>query len=164
MIADLHKYDTVIFGCGNILMGDDGFGPGVMEYLDQHHTLPEGVTAVDVGTSIRDILFDLLLSPVKPRRIFIVDAVSESGRLPGDVFELPLCRIPECKVNDFSVHQFPSLNLLQELSESGGVEVHIVVAQTGHIPDEVQPGLSSAVQDAIPEACAWLLDRIGRCS
>ena len=164
MIADLHKYDTVIFGCGNILMGDDGFGPGVMEYLEQHHTLPAGVMAVDVGTSIRDILFDLLLSPQKPRRIFIVDAVSESGRLPGDVFELPLSRIPECKVNDFSVHQFPSLNLLQELHESGGVEVCIVAAQTGHIPDEVEPGLSSAVQAAIPKACAWLLDRIGRCS
>jgi coenzyme F420 hydrogenase subunit delta len=117
VFADLYNYDTVIFGCGNILMGDDGFGPGVIEHMEQHHVLPEGVTALDVGTSIRDILFDLLLSPFKPRRIFIVDAVSESGRQPGDLFELPLRLIPECKINDFSVHQFPSLNLLQELSE-----------------------------------------------
>jgi coenzyme F420 hydrogenase subunit delta len=163
VIADMHKSDTVVFGCGNVLMGDDGFGPGVIEYLEQHHVLPKGVMALDVGTSIRDLLFDLLLSPLKPRRIFIVDAVSESGRQPGDIFELPLRQIPQCKVNDFSVHQFPSLNLLQELNDGGGVEVRILAAQTGYIPDEVQSGLSSAVQAAIPKACDWILEEIKRC-
>ncbi len=163
MIADLHSCSTVVFGCGNVLMGDDGFGPGVIEHLVRHHTLPADVVAVDVGTSIRDILFDLLLSARKPRHMFIVDAVSDSGRQPGEIFSLPLRQIPDCKINDFSVHQFPSLNLLQELNESGGIEVRIVVVQTEHIPDVVQPGLSNVVQAAIPRACAWLLEELEKC-
>ena len=44
---------VLIFGCGNVLFGDDGFGPQVVEYLTQHYKLPSDVYALDVGTSIR---------------------------------------------------------------------------------------------------------------
>ena len=47
----------LIFGCGNTLWGDDGFGPAVIEHLHRHYQLPEDVI---VGTSIRDLLFDLV--------------------------------------------------------------------------------------------------------
>jgi coenzyme F420 hydrogenase subunit delta len=162
VIEEIFTQPTLVFGCGNVLIGDDGFGPGVIEYLQQHFVLPEKVAVLDVGTSIRDILFDLLLFPQKPQRIFIVDAVSESGRPAGEIFELPLQQIPQCKTNDFSLHQFPSVNLLEELKERGGVEVRVLAVQTGHIPDTVQAGLSDDVQAAIPKACEWLLEQMRR--
>jgi coenzyme F420 hydrogenase subunit delta len=65
------------------------------------------------------------------------------------------------KVNDFSVHHFPSLNLLQELSETAGVEVRILTVQVERLPEEIQSGLSDAVAAAIPAACDWALARIG---
>ena len=57
MIKDLFEKSVLIFGCGNILWGDDGFGPAVIQRLKEHYRLPGNVLAMDVGTSIRDILF-----------------------------------------------------------------------------------------------------------
>jgi len=151
----------MVFGCGNTLMGDDGFGPAVIEQLLAHHHFPAAVRVEDVGTSIRDLLFDILLSPHKPEKILIIDAARQPGRQPGELFELPVDQIATEKVNDFSVHHFPSLNLLQELTEGGGVEVRILTVQIEEIPEVIQPGLSPAVAAAIPAACAWVLAQIG---
>ena len=160
MIQEIFDRPVLIFGCGNVLLGDDGFGPAVMERLARDYTLPSQIAAVDVGTSIRDLLFDLLLVPTKPKRIFIVDAVSQPGRLPGELFELDLRELPVYKTNDFSLHQFPSVNLLEELENSAGVDVRVLVVQAGEIPEEVRPGLSIEVEAAVPAACAWLWEQI----
>jgi coenzyme F420 hydrogenase subunit delta len=161
--SPLSRYETpvLIFGCGNTLMGDDGFGPAVIERLQTRHTLPSTVWVEDVGTSIRDILFDLLLSPQKPKMILIIDAAKQDGRSPGELFELPVDQIALDKVNDFSVHHFPSLNLLKELAEVGNVAVRILTVQVTSLPEEIQAGLSEAVAAAIPLACDWALRLIG---
>ena len=151
----------LVLGCGNTLMGDDGFGPAVIEQLLAHHHFPAAVRVEDVGTSIRDLLFDILLSPHKPEKILIIDAARQPGRQPGELFELPVDQIAAEKVNDFSVHHFPSLNLLQELAATGGVEVRLLTVQIEEIPEVIQPGLSPAVAAAIPAACAWVLAQIG---
>jgi len=143
---------VLVFGCGNILFGDDGFGPAVVEYLQKHVDLPPEVLVQDVGTSIREILFDLALAAAKPRLLIIVDAVSHPGRTPGEVFEITASDLPAQKVADFSLHQFPTVNLLRELQEGTALKIHIVVAQAAQIPAEVQPGLSEAVARAVPLA------------
>ena len=108
---------VLIFGCGNILWGDDGFAQAVIQHLKGNYPLPDEVLALDVGTSIRDILFDLILIEKKPERLIIVDAVDYPQRRPGEVFEIPVAGIPKQKVSDFCLHQFPTVNLLQELQE-----------------------------------------------
>jgi coenzyme F420 hydrogenase subunit delta len=157
--SPLSRYEApvLIFGCGNTLMGDDGFGPAVIECLQTRHTLPSSVWVEDVGTSIRDILFDLLLAPQKPQMILIIDAARQDGRPPGELFELPVDGIAAEKVNDFSVHHFPSLNLLKELSATAGVEVRVLTVQVKCLPEEIQAGLSPEVAAAIPLACDWAL-------
>jgi len=150
-----------IFGCGNTLLGDDGFGPVVIEHLLSHYQLPESVAAIDAGTSIRDFLFDFLLSPSKPDQIYIVDAASLPDRTPGELFELTLDQIPAVKACDFSLHQFPSVNLLSELVSNTNISIHILVVQIMGIPEFVQPGLSPDIQKAVDPACRWLLSRLG---
>ena len=157
MIKDLFKKSVLIFGCGNILWGDDGFGPAVIERLKEHYRLPDNVLAMDVGTSIRDILFDLVLSDKKPEKIFIIDAVEYPDREPGAVFEIPVEGIPDKKTSDFSLHQFPTVNMLQELKEHSRIDITIIVAQVEAIPDEVQPGLSAVMTSAIDTACLRLM-------
>ena len=159
----LSRYEApiLVFGCGNTLMGDDGFGPAVIERLQTDHRLPASVWVEDVGTSIRDILFDLLLAPKKPQMILIIDAAQQERRLGGELFELPVDEIASEKVNDFSVHHFPSLNLLKELAELGNVEVRVLTVQVTNLPEEIQAGLSPAVAAAIPAACTWALRLIG---
>ncbi|MFH1058498.1 MAG: hydrogenase maturation protease [Pseudomonadota bacterium] len=156
MIRELYSQPLLAFGCGNTLLGDDGFGPAVIEHLLAHHRLPAGAAALDLGTSSRDYLFDLLLSPVKPRLLIIIDAADPAGLAPGRLMELPLADIAPEKVNDFSLHQFPSVNLLQELAEAGGVRVRVLAVKAGSIPETVCPGLSPAVAAAVPLAAAWV--------
>ena len=156
----IFEKSILIFGCGNILWGDDGFGPAVIAHLKEHYPLPDDVLALDMGTSIRDILFDLILSEKKPRMLIIIDAVDHPDRRPGEVFEIPVEGIPEKKTADFSLHQFPTVNLLQEIKEQSGMQVKIIVARTESIPQEVRPGLSEAMQRAIPVAAARIMAAI----
>ncbi|MCX5893921.1 MAG: hydrogenase maturation protease [Deltaproteobacteria bacterium] len=156
----IFEKSVLIFGCGNILWGDDGFGPAVIEHLNQHYPLPDDVLARDVGTSIRDTLFDLILSEPKPKLLVIVDAVDHPDRRPGEVFEIPVEGIPAHKISDFSLHQFPTVNMLQEIKEKSGMQVKIIVARTESIPEEVAPGLSESIQRAVPLACEQIMAAI----
>ncbi len=151
--------DVVVFGCGNILFGDDGFGPAVAESLLKDFPIPDQAMVIDVGTSVRDLLFTILLSDTKPRIVVIVDAVDQ-GRRPGEIFEISIDEIPEKKTDDFSLHQVPTSNMLKELKELGGLDVRIIVCQVENIPEEVQPGLSEQVSTAVHEASKLIYEEI----
>ncbi|MDD5642281.1 MAG: hydrogenase maturation protease [Syntrophales bacterium] len=163
MARQIFGKSALVFGCGNILFGDDGFGPAVVNYLQENHPLPVDVMVMDVGTSIRDLLFDLMLSERKPQKIIIIDAVDFPDHQPGEVFEIPVDAIPPKKTADFSLHQFPTVNMLQELQEHTRVEIHIVVAQVKEVPEEVKPGLTPVVEGAIKVAAARILSILGVC-
>ena len=111
-IPDIPDKNVIVFGCGNILFGDDGFGPRVAEELIKNYPLPENVGVINTGTGVRNILFDIALSEKKPERIIIIDAI-DAGKTPGEIFELPIDEIPEKKIDDFSMHQLPTSNLLK---------------------------------------------------
>ena len=164
VIKELFSKPVLIFGCGNILIGDDGFGPSVIDHLLAHFDLPANVAAFDVGTGIREFLFDLALLPGKREAIFIVDAVFESGRPPGEVFELGVGGLPENKVNDFCPHMFPSVNLLEYLQNNAGVRIRVLTVQAESMQIEIRQGLSNPVNAAVPVACRWLMERIGELS
>ena len=151
---------VLVLGCGNPLLGDDGFGPAVIEYLEAHRRIPEHVSCVDAGTSVREILFDLLLSEEKPRQIIVVDAVDVAGRDPGEIFAVAVDQISPAKIADYSLHQFPTVNLLRDLRDHTAVDVRILAVQITGIPDEVRPGLSPPVAAAIPRMGELILKTV----
>ncbi len=146
---------TLILGCGNVLFGDDGFGCAVVERLQGEGGVPDSVCVLDAGTGARSLLFTLCLSPVRPRRLLIVDAI-DAGREPGELFEIDPAEIPPAKADDFSLHHVPTSNLLRDVQERCGVEVRVLACQTGPLPEEVRPGLSPAVLAALPRAAEWV--------
>jgi coenzyme F420 hydrogenase subunit delta len=148
---------TLILGIGNVFFGDDGFGCAVVDYVERHCSVPASVCLLDAGTSVRKLLFTLCLSPVRPRRLLIIDAI-DAGRTTGELFEINPADIPPVKLDDFSLHQLPTSNLLRELQESCGVEVRVLACQTGPLPEEISPGLSAPVQAALPRAAEWLIN------
>jgi len=157
--SDLPEYcltSTLVLGVGNILFGDDGFGCEVIDCLEGHYSLPEGVCFRDVGTGVRNLLFTLCLSPVRPPRLLVIDAI-DAGRSPGELFEIDPSEIPVAKLDDFSMHQMPTSNLLRELQETCGVEVRVLACQTGPLPTEISPGLSAPLQAALPHAAEWVI-------
>jgi coenzyme F420 hydrogenase subunit delta len=155
---DYCRCETLVLGCGNELFGDDGFGCAVARRLSVRRDLPGPVLAMDVGTSARTVLFDLVLSDVRPRRVVVVDAV-DMGRQPGEVWEMEAEELPCVKRDDFSMHQLPTSNLLRELHELAGIEVSCVVAQVAGLPAEVAPGLSAPLRRAVDRAVRMILQR-----
>jgi len=49
------RSEVRVLGLGNVLMGDDAFGPWVIEQLLAEWDFPEGVTVTDVGTPGLDL-------------------------------------------------------------------------------------------------------------
>ena len=141
--------EILIAGCGNKLFGDDGFGPEAVEYLLSHYNIPNNICLLDVGTGIRKILFTISLSEPRPKVIVIIDAV-DKGRKPGEIFEMTLDEIPKEKIDDFSIHQVPSSNLLKELQDFCSVKVRVMACQIKTIPETMQSGLSEPVKKAVP--------------
>jgi coenzyme F420 hydrogenase subunit delta len=147
---------TLILGCGNTLFGDDGFGCALVDYLERNHAVPEAVCLLDVGTGVRKLLFTLCLSPARPRRVLILDAL-DLGRIPGEILDIDPAEIPPVKLDDFSLHQLPTSNLLRELQQECGIEVRVLACQTGPLPEQVRPGLSEGVRGALPRAAEWVV-------
>jgi coenzyme F420 hydrogenase subunit delta len=158
-IPDRYKKPVLVMGCGNILFGDDGFGPEVIKYLDKNYEIPGYVELINAGTSIRNILFDIVLAEKKPDKIIIIDAI-DAGRKSGEIFEIEIEDIPENKIDDFSMHQLPTSNLLKELKEHCKVNIKIYSCQVENIPESVATGLSKVLLDAVPKICDMIFEKI----
>ncbi len=150
----------LLLGVGNVLFGDDGFGPEALTHFTDNYELPEDVHAMDVGTGVRKVLFALSLSEQVPEQIFILDAV-DGGAGDGKIGEVPLESLSSGESGGFSLHHAPSGNLLRELRDRRGVKVHIVACDVGAVPEVVQPGLSPAVRQGVVTAARHLAERLG---
>ncbi|UCF07076.1 MAG: hydrogenase maturation protease [bacterium] len=141
-------------------MGDDGFGPAVIKRLKQKHDLPDHAHAEDVGTSIRDILFNITLLEKHPEHIIVLDTVDKPGRRGGEVFEISVDDIPEQKIVDYSFHQYPTSNMLKEIQEQCGIKITIIVAQIANKLESVNPGLSKPMRAAVREAAEMVVQLV----
>jgi coenzyme F420 hydrogenase subunit delta len=147
---------VLVLGVGNVLFGDDGFGPAAADYLLKNCEIPKDVHVMDVGTGAGDILFTVGLSSKKPERVIILDAVDVKKR-PAEIFQLKIEDLPESKLTDFSLHLFPSSNLLRELRDQMNIDIVIIACQAERVPDSVSMGLSESVRKALPKAAQMTL-------
>jgi hydrogenase maturation protease len=70
--------DIRVLGLGNVLMGDDGFGPYVIEALTGGYECPPDVSIIDLGTPGLDLTPYLLGADA----VVVVDSVRSDGQ-PG---------------------------------------------------------------------------------
>lgn len=161
-MADLFKEsetkDILILGVGNILFGDDAFGPAVVDKLVATGSLPDYALAEDVGTSVRDIVFNVALAAKKPKLVIVLDAVEMEGREPGEVFEIEVKQIPKVERPNFFFHQFSTTNMLYELREHSGIDVKVIAAQAKSIPDHLVEGMSDSMLTAVDKAVELILE------
>jgi len=156
IVPEYVKKRVLILGVGNVLFGDDGFGPAVADYLLKNCKIPDDVYVMDVGIGAGDVLFNIALSQEKPEKIIVLDAV-DVKRKPGEIFELSIDELPANKITDFSTHLFPSTNLLKELRDQMNIDIVILACQAERMPDAVSPGLSNSVKKALPKAAELAL-------
>jgi hydrogenase maturation protease len=134
----------LVAGVGNVLRGDDGFGPAVTELLGH---LPEGAVVVETGTGGVALLQELMLGC---DGLVLIDAC-DRGAAPGTVFVLE----PEVGegVHTPDVHLANPDRVLSMAKTMGYLpdRVRIIGCQPQEM-DELCQGLSPVVQRALPYA------------
>jgi coenzyme F420 hydrogenase subunit delta len=151
-------FDTpvVVLGCGNPLFGDDGIGPAAVEHLVENFDIPGDVTVINAGTGVRNLLFDIAIGEGIVKKVIVVDAI-DAGKAPGEILEIDPSEISPKKLFDFSMHQMPTSNLLQELKDLCKVDVKIISVQVECIPEVVRPGISETLSRLLPALCDRIL-------
>ena len=134
----------LVAGVGNVLRGDDGFGPAVTELLGH---LPAGAEVVETGTGGVALLQELM---VGCDGLVLIDAV-DRGAPPGTLFVLE----PEVGegVHVPDVHLANPDRVLSMAKTMGYLpdRVRIIGCQPLDI-EEMCQGLSPVVQRALPHA------------
>ena len=72
---------TLIFGAGNLLLTDEGFGVHFINYLQDNYTFPEEVELYDGGTL--GIMVTHMLEDAD--HVYLVDVIDAKGE-PGDIY------------------------------------------------------------------------------
>lgn len=85
---------TLIFGAGNLLLSDEGFGVHFIQHLQQHYSFPEEVELYDGGTL--GIMVTHMLEDAD--QVYLVDVIEAPGN-SGDIYryekdEFMLGRLP----------------------------------------------------------------------
>jgi hydrogenase maturation protease len=151
--------DIAILGLGNVLIGDDAFGPHVVRRFDAEYEVDPQVEVLDFGTPG----FDLAPFLMDAQRVIIVDTVKAEAA-PGtichydkaDILRRPLTR---ARVNPHDPGLKDTL-LLLDLQGAAPAEVHFI----GVVPASVKTGIaiSDAVRAAVPGAIAAVVESLAR--
>ena len=143
----------VLVACvGNVLRGDDGFGPAVAERL----ALPEGAEVVETGIGGIALLQELLAGC---DGLVVVDAV-DRGAAPGTVFHITPDVGDAEHVAD--VHLANPERVLTMAKSMGALpeRVAIVGCQPAEV-DELGEGLSAEVERAVAVGARHVEELVG---
>lgn len=137
---------TLIFGAGNLLLSDEGFGVHFIKYLEEHYRFQDDVELYDGGTL--GIMVTHLLEDAD--QVYLIDVVEAKGE-PGDIYryekeEFLLGKLPI----KMSPHQIGIQEVLT-LSELRG-KIPEKVTLFGAIPASYDAGveLSPTLADKLP--------------
>ncbi len=151
--------DIRVLGLGNVLMGDDGFGPFVIESLDAAYDFPATVSVLDIGTPGLDLAPFLIGADA----VIIVDTV-RADAAPGTLRlyrrEAILQHAPQPRLGPHDPGLKQTL-LALDFAGRGPAQVLLV----GVVPDRTAPcaRLSPSVRAAIAaavDACVAELQRL----
>jgi len=147
-----------VLGLGNVLMGDDAFGPTVIKVLEARYEFGVGVTVKEIGTPGTNLV------PHVSRidALIVVDTVRAAGR-PG---EIRLFRGPDIMKHAPAPHLGPhDLGLTEALfSAESSNQAPREVLLVGAIPESVESriGLSAAIAAAVPVAVERVVAELHR--
>ena len=142
-----YNHENLIVGCGNILYGDDGFGPEVIRYMKENNIeLPGDSIIIDGGTSAPHYIFTL--PEDKWKNIIIID-IASLNKKPGTIEVLNIDEVAEDE-RYMDVHGLSATYPLHDLKDK--INIKIVACQAENVPQEMEIGLSNSIEKSIPEA------------
>lgn len=139
-----YNHENLIVGCGNILFGDDGFGPEVIRYMKENRIrLPGDTILIDAATSAPHYIFTL--PEDKWRNIIIID-IADMNKNPGEIDILDIDDVLESE-RYMDVHGISATYPLHDLKDK--VNIKIVACQPENVPLDMEIGLSDSVKESI---------------
>ena len=106
---------VLVAGIGNIFLGDDGFGPEVVQDLAAGPPLPDQVRLVDYGIRGMHLAYDLLAGY---DALVLVDAVPGDGE-PGDAGEVCEITAEDLGGGEFDAHGMEPVAVLSGTTDLG---------------------------------------------
>jgi len=150
----------LVAGIGNRLIGDDGFGPRVVDLL-LSRKLPDGVDARDFGTAGLTIATELSDYDIA---IFIDSAESEGepGSLQRSRLEVEAGIDESAELARLTLHEVGLEGLLKFSKSIGTLPEKVYLI--GCKPKVLVPTLelSPEVEAAVEEAASMVMDTVGR--
>ena len=149
---------TLVYGAGNTLVSDEGFGVHLVEYLQRHWEIPDGVELLDGGTL--GIMTGYRVEEVD--HLILVDVLDAEGP-PGegrryDLHDLLLDRLPV----KLSPHQIG----IQEMLSLSALRGRLPQSATlfGVIPASYAAGieLSPLLADLLAPVAGLVVDELER--
>ncbi|MBW3623656.1 MAG: hydrogenase maturation protease [Armatimonadetes bacterium] len=147
---------VLVAGVGNVLRGDDGFGPAVIHALDSAGDLPDIIKTMETGIGGMGVVHELMEGY---RALILVDAVERNGA-PGTLYllepDVPLGEaIPERNRHELAtdMHRAVPDQALVVAHAVGALPpfVRILGCQPGET-EELTTELSEPVRLAVPKA------------
>ena len=136
---------TLIFGAGNLLLSDEGFGVHFIKYLEEHYVFQDDVELYDGGTL--GIMVTHLLEDAD--QVYLIDVVEAKGE-PGDIFRY--------EKEEFLLGKLP---IKMSPHQIGIQEVLTLSELRGRIPEKVTLfGVIPATYDAGVELSPTLAEKM----
>ena len=148
-IKDKMVGKATIVGIGNIMRGDDGLGPKLIEMIKAEHV---NAKLFDCGTAPENYAIPILASAADT--VIFIDA-ADMGKAPGEIAVMGIEKISDIS---FSTHS-PSPRLFIDLLKTGKDDLNVFFISIqpksttlgSHVSDEVLRSLD-LVKDALVKA------------
>ena len=151
------KRHVVVIGLGNPLMGDDGLGLAVLEYLRTAYAFPPEVELVDGGT------WGMNLLPVieDADELILVDAI-DTGAAPGTFTRLEHARLPRYLATKISPHQVDLRDVLALAELRGTLPADTVALGLQPASVELRNSLSAVLRSRVEELADQVVQELAR--
>ncbi|MFH1836887.1 MAG: hydrogenase maturation peptidase HycI [Candidatus Omnitrophota bacterium] len=118
-LSNIIKDRTVIVGVGNILRGDDAFGPVLIEQIKDNIN----AVCIDAGSAPENYLGKIIKE--KPDNVLIVDA-AHMGLAPG---EYMLLKKDDIIRSGFTTHDLSPVMFIEYLEKETGADISMLGIQ-----------------------------------
>jgi len=150
------KYEVLLIGIGNVLMGDDGLGVYAAEELKKREWPPE-VCILEAGLSVMYYLEEISCA----RSVIAVDAVRAGGR-PGNIYRFMGREIKNSPEKWRNSHGFSLLEVVELSKHLTGLPANLIIYGVEPLELGFRNELSPAVNETMPFVIKRIIKEIDK--
>ena len=144
----------MILGLGNPILGDDGIGCAVAEFIGNRLGTGSGVTILSTSVSLIRLVDEIS----GHHRLILIDSITTGQAEPGVLMEIEFRKRSSSPI---SAHHF-SIEQLQDIGNALGLSMPEYVKIYGIEiirPEVYEDSLSPALEDLLPEFAEEIINR-----